>query len=132
MRTSSATRIRRVSGNFRLRAKLLPTFVHVFQLSIHLFSSSDRNRNHRLGPPAWLRARSDPHLVLQQAAGAEEHSAHDVQGHGLVERVHTRDGDGDGDGDRGESCYKLYIVRVCMSVCVCVLCDSFKHLAIRV
>lgn len=125
MRTSSATRIRRVSGNFRLRAKLLPTFVHVFQLSIHLFSSSDRNRNHRTGPPAWLRARSDPHLVLQQAAGAEEHSAHDVQGHGLVGRVHTRDGD-------GESCYKLYIVRVYMSVCVCVLCDSFKHLAIRV
>lgn len=114
MRTSSATRIRRVSGNFRLRAKLLPTFVHVFQLSIHL-SSSDRNRNHRLGPPAWLRARSDPHLVLQQAAGAEEHGAHDVQGHGLVGRVHTRDG----DGDARESCYKLYIVSVC--VCLCIL-----------
>lgn len=29
-RTSSAIRIRRVSGNFRLRAKLLPTFVQVF------------------------------------------------------------------------------------------------------
>lgn len=117
MRTSSATRIRRVSGNFRLREKLLPTFVHMFQLSIHL-SSSDRNRNHRLGPPAWLRARSDPHLVLQQAAGAEEHGAHDVQGHGLVGRVHTRNGDGDRDGDRGESCYKLYIVSVCVCLCI--------------
>lgn len=102
----------------------------VLALNSPLYPYVHRHRNHGLGSSARLRARSDPHLVLQQTAGAEEHRAHDVQGHGLVVGR-------DRDGDCGESCYKLYIVCVCMCVCVyvvyvCVLCDSFKHLAFRV
>lgn len=65
-----------------------------------LFSLWTRHRNNWPGPSAGLRARSDSHLVLQQAAGLEEHCAHDVQGHGLVGRVHI------------EACYILYIVCV--------------------
>lgn len=69
-------------------------------ISSTLVACPFRHRNNRTGPPAGLRARSDPHLVLQQATGPEEHRAHDVQGHGLGGRVH-----------RGPS-HLLYIVCV--------------------
>lgn len=38
-----------------------------------------RNGDNHASSPVGLRAGSDPHLVLQQAPGTQEHSAHDVQ-----------------------------------------------------
>lgn len=38
-----------------------------------------RNGDNHASSPAGIRARSDSHLVLQQAPGAQEHGAHDVQ-----------------------------------------------------